>query len=181
MNRKIGVFFGSPGDLEEERLLTVETLSEMSDQSSFTFEFMGFENALATTGRRPQDVINDMIDRCDVFLAVFHRRWGQPSRDTVAATAYTEEEFERAKRRLATTGAPEIFCFFKQVDLASVADPGEQLSKVLEFKRRIEQSHEILYRQFTTAANFIALLKEHLMAFAENKLPKPRTPARRIH
>jgi hypothetical protein len=181
MNRTIRVFFASPGDLEEERLLTADTLPEMSQQSGHTFEFLGFESALATTGRRSQDTINILVDKCDVFLAVFYRRWGQPSRDTVAATSYTEEEFERAKRRLAATGAPEIFCFFKQVDLASVADPGEQLSKVLEFKRRIEGSQEILYRPFATATKFIPLLKEHLLAFAENKLPAPRTPARRIH
>lgn len=78
MNRTTRVFFASPGDLEEERLLTADTLPEMSQQSGHTFEFLGFESALATTGRRSQDTINMLVDKCDVFLAVFHRRWGQP-------------------------------------------------------------------------------------------------------
>jgi uncharacterized protein DUF4062 len=179
--RTIRVFFASPGDLEEERHLTSETLRQMSERSAYTFELLGFENVLATTAHRSQDPINALVDRCDVFLAVFHRRWGQPSRDTVAYTSYTEEEFERAKRRLGNTGAPEIFCFFKHVDLPSLADPGEQLAKVLEFRRRLEESHQVLYRTFTTAAQFAADLEQHLLAFAEGKLPTPRTPERRIH
>jgi hypothetical protein len=153
----------------------------MSQRSACTFELLGFESALGATARRPQDTINGFVNRCDVLLAVFHRRWGQASADTVAYTSYTEEEFELAKRRLGTTGAPEIFCFFKQVDLPSLADPGEQLAKVLEFRRRLEESHQVLYRTFTTAAQFAVALEEHLLAFAEGKLPSPRTPKRRIH
>lgn len=181
MPRTIRVFFASPGDLEEERHLSSETLWQMSERSGHTFEFQGFERALATTARRPQDVINTLVDECDVFIAVFHRRWGQPPQDTVACTSYTEEEFERAKRRFVSTGSPEIFCFFKQVDLPSLADPGEQLTKVLEFKRRLEESHQVLYRTFTTAAQFVADIEQHLFAFSEGKLPTPRSPKRRFH
>lgn len=181
MARTIRVFFASPGDLEEERHLTLETLRQMSERSAYTFKFQGFESVLATTARRPQDVINTLVDECDVFMAVFHRRWGQLPQDTVACTSYTEEEFEHAKRRFVSTGAPEIFCFFKQVDLPSLADPGEQLTKVLEFKRRLEESHQVLYRTFTTATQFVADIEQHLFAFAEGKLPTPRSPERRFH
>jgi len=180
-SRTIRVFFASPGDLEEERVLTAETLRQLSERSAYTFELLGFEGVLAATAHRPQDIINGLVDQCDVFLAVFHRRWGQLPPDTAAYTSYTEEEFERAKRRLGTTGAPEIFCFFKQLDLASLADPGEQLGKVLEFRRRLQESHQVLYRTFTAAVQFAADLEQHVLAFAEGKLPTPRTPERRIH
>ena len=177
----IRIFFASPGDVEEERHLTSEMLRRLSERSGYTFELLGFEGALAATGRRPQDIINTFVDQCDVFLTVFHRRWGQPSPDTVVYTSYTEEEFERAKRRLERTGAPEIFCFFKQVDLPSLADPGSQLIKVLEFRRRLEESHQVLYRTFTSADEFQSALETHLVAFAKGELPSPRTPARRLH
>lgn len=181
MARTIRVFFASPSDLEEERHVAVETLRQMSERSVWTFELLGFESALAATAHRPQDIINALVDRCDVFLAMFYRRWGQLSRDTVAYTTYTEEEFERAKRRLGITGAPEIFCFFRQLDLPSLADPGEQLAKVLEFRRRLEESNQVLYRTYSTVAQFATNLEQHLLAFAEDKLPRPRTPVRRIH
>jgi Domain of unknown function (DUF4062) len=181
MARTIKVFFASPGDLEEERHLTIETLRNMSSQSIHDFKFLGYENVLATTGTRPQDVINTLIDQCDVFIAVFFRRWGQSQQDTVAYTSYTEEEFARAKHRFLSTGSPEIFCFFKQIDLPSLSDPGKQLNKVLEFKSRLEQSHKIFYRPFSTAAQFADEIEQHLTKFVEGKLPIPRNPIRNLH
>lgn len=177
----IRVFFASPGDLEEERHVFGEVLSALSNRSRHRFLPLGFEDVLASTGPRPQDIINRLVDQCDVFLAVFHRRWGQCSPDAAVYTAYTEEEFERANRRFAHTGAPEIFCFFKHVDLSSLADPGEQLTKVLEFKRRLEASRQVLYRTFGTVTEFASELEKHLLAFANGELPMPRTSARRIH
>lgn len=179
--RTIRVFLASPGDVEEERRVFVDVIEMLSNRSGYCFQSLGFENALASTGNRPQDIINSLVDQCDVFLAVFHRRWGQPSSDTVGYTCYTEEEFERANRRFAITGAPEIFCFFKNIDLISLADPGEQLARVLEFRRRIEESHQVLYRTFGTVAQFVAELETHLLAFADGQLPTPRATPRRIH
>ena len=122
--RTIKVFFASPGDLEEERHLTNDVVRQLSDRTPYNFVYLGYESVPATTGHRPQSVINALVDQCDVFLSAFHRRWGQPTTDTVAYTSYTEEEFERARRRLSATGSPEIFCFFKHVDLASLSDAG---------------------------------------------------------
>ena len=181
MPRNIRVFFASPGDLEEERHLVREALQRLSARSPHTFKYLGYEELKAHTGSRPQDLINQLVDQCDVFLAVFYRRWGQPSPDAATYTSYTEEEFERARRRLSMTASPEIFCFFKQLDLALLSDPGEQVAKVLEFRRRLEESRQVLYRTFSTASQFVAELEEHLLAFAEGKLPSPRTAVRRIH
>lgn len=179
--RKIRVFFASAGDLEEERRAAADALRRMSAESGFEFDYLGYETVLASTGPRPQDLINTLVDQCDVFIAMHHRRWGQPTSDTVASTSYSEEEFERARRRASAEGTPEIFCFFKQVDLPSLADPGEQLAKVLDFRRRLEQSRQVLYRTFANAGQFVAELETHLLAFAEGRLPTPRMAVRRIH
>lgn len=179
--REVRVFLASAGDVEEERRAFREVLGDLSSCSGNRYMPLGFEDAPAVTGRRSQDVINNLVDQCDVFVLVFHRRWGQGASDAVGYTAYTEEEFERALRRLGATGAPEIFCFFKHVDVASLADPGEQLQKVLQFRRRLEASHQLLYRTFSTVAEFRAELKTHLDAFSSGTLPTPRTPGRRIH
>ena len=42
-----------------------------------TFEPLGWEDTLASTGRRSQAVINREIDRCDAFILAMHRRWVQ--------------------------------------------------------------------------------------------------------
>jgi hypothetical protein len=177
----IRIFFASPGDLEEERHLFRETLGNLKTDTGQKFIPLGFEDSLATVGQRPQSLINRFVDECDVFLLVFHRRWGQHAPDASPYTTYTEEEFARAVRRLNQSGSPEIFCFFKHVDLASMADPGEQLTKVLEFRRSLEESRQILYRTFNTANQFAVELKTHLLAYTRNKLPAPRTGQRRIH
>jgi hypothetical protein len=180
-SRKIRVFFASPGDVEEERHIFIDRLRLLSDQSGHQFIPLEFSSVLAASGRRPQSAINNLVDQCDIFLAVFYRRWGQYAPDVAAYTAYTEEEFERANRRFGTTGAPEILCFFKQVDLSSLADPGSQLTNVLEFRRRLEESRQVLYRTFTTMDQFVVELDRHLMAFANGEMENLRTPARRIH
>ena len=179
--REIRVFFASAGDVEEERHVFREALTLLSRRRGILYTPLGFEDALAATGRRPQEIINDLVDQCDVFVVAFHRQWGQNASDAVAYTAYTEEEFERARRRLGDTGSPEIFCFFKHVNLASLADPGEQLAKVLQFRRRLEESHQVLYRTFGTVAEFAVQLETHLVAFTDGALPTPRTAGRRIH
>lgn len=91
--REIRVFFASAGDVEEERYVFREALTSLSRRRGILYTPLGFEDALAATGRRPQEIINDLVDQCDVFVVAFHRQWGQNASDAVAYTAYTEEEF----------------------------------------------------------------------------------------
>jgi len=104
-------------------------------------------------GRRTQSVINREVDSCDVFVLALHRRWGQEAPDS-EYSSYTEEEFHLAWKRFGETGAPEIFVFFKLVDAASIADPGPQLAKVLQFRRSLEETRSVLYRSFEDAEQF---------------------------
>ncbi|MFH1739503.1 MAG: DUF4062 domain-containing protein [bacterium] len=87
----IRVFLASPSDVEEERRVFGEVLEKLSKDSGYFFQPLAFENALASTGKRPQDIINGLVDQCEVFIVVFYRRWGQYSSDSVVYTGYTEE------------------------------------------------------------------------------------------
>ncbi|MEN6369851.1 MAG: DUF4062 domain-containing protein [Thermotogota bacterium] len=178
---RIGVFLASPGDVEEERHAFRDLLHELSGRTDYEFTPVGFEDLLASTGPRPQDSINALLDQCDVFLCVFHRRWGQTCADSVGYTAYTEEEFQRALRRFKQTGAPRIMCFFKQVGLSGLADPGEQLAKVLAFRRSLEESRQVTYRVFSSVREFQSQLEAHLLAIARGEEPALPEAARNIH
>ena len=79
------------------------------------------------------------------FVLVMSRVWGRPATDSPIGTSYTEEEFKRAAARFNATGTPEIVCFFKQVPLDVLADPGPQLQQVLRFKQSIEDWNQVLY------------------------------------
>jgi hypothetical protein len=117
MKRKISVFIASPNDLFKERECFKNTLEQMNsgfgDGANVEFVPLGWEDTLAFVGRRNQDVINGYIDRCDVFILMLYRRWGQEAPDAKPYSSYTEEEFHRALDRFNQEGKPEIFCFFQ--------------------------------------------------------------------
>ena len=68
--RTIRVFITSPGDLAVERAAFQQVLEELNagfgDALDIKFVPLGWEDNLASTGRRSQEVINREIDRCDV-------------------------------------------------------------------------------------------------------------------
>ena len=146
--RPIHVFIASPGDLAVERRAFKEVIDELNggfgDGAGVRFVALGWEDTLATTGRRAQGVINQDIDRSDVFVLALHRRWGQEAPDAKPYTSYTEEEFHRAMDRWTKTRSPEIFVFFKDIDPGQMADPGRQLEKVLAFRKSLEDSRQVL-------------------------------------
>lgn len=175
--RTLHVFIASPGDLAVERRVFKDVIDELNagfgDGASVKFVALGWEDTLATTGRRPQSVINKDIDRCDVFILALHRWWGQEAPDAKPYTSYTEEEFHRALDRWRKTGTPEVFIFFKHVDAASMADPGPQLKKILAFRKSLEESREVLYHFFADEKEFRRAVDKHLRAYAKGEIPEP--------
>ncbi len=181
--RNISVFIASPGDLAVERRAFRDCIVELNkgfgDGADVEFEALGWEDTLATTGRRSQGVINQEIDRCDVFILTMHCRWGQDAPDS-EFSSYTEEEFHRALERFKGTGRPEIFVILKMIPASRMADPGPQLRKVLEFRRELEKTRTILYREYTGKTQFGDEVNRHLKAYAKGKLPPPDGTARDI-
>jgi hypothetical protein len=72
MNR----FYRFAGDLGVDRRAFKEVIDELNsgfgDDADVKFIALGWEDALATTGRRAQGVINCDIDRSDVFVLAMH-------------------------------------------------------------------------------------------------------------
>ncbi|HUW84932.1 MAG TPA: tetratricopeptide repeat protein [Phycisphaerae bacterium] len=173
--RQIKVFMASPSDLAAERRAFKDQIDNLNlgfgDGAAIEFIPLGWEDTLATTGRRPQGVINADVDACDVFVLAMHRRWGQEAPDS-KYDSYTEEEFHLALDRFSKTRSPEIFVFFKHVDAASIADAGPQLAKVLAFRRQLEQSRQVLYRSFADTGGFAKEVDSHLRAYAKGDLPE---------
>jgi tetratricopeptide (TPR) repeat protein len=176
IKRQIKVFIASPGDLAVERQAfrdQIKTLNEgFGEGARVEFVALGWEDTLATTGRRPQSIINADIDACDIFVLMMHRRWGQPAPDS-EFSSYTEEEFQRALAGFNEKRKPEIFVFLKTIEAAQMGDPGEQLKKVLAFRKQLEDSNTVLYRNFDDQDQFAGEVDRHLRSYALNELPKP--------
>ena len=106
-----------------------------------------------------------------------YRRWGQATADTQPYTSYREEEFHRAfarwqKQRREKPQAPEIFVFFKHIDSSMLADAGPQLQNVLDFRKSLEESRQVLSHRFANEVEFKAEVDRHLRAFAKGALPQ---------
>ena len=79
------------------------------------------ENALPGKGR-PQELINEDVNSCDLFVLLLWRRWGTPSGKYSSGT---EEEFELARQLSeANKGKPAIWLYFKKVPDEMLAEPG---------------------------------------------------------
>ncbi len=175
--RVIKVFIASPGDLAVERRAFKDKVTELNNGfgrgADVVFDPLGWEDALSQVGRRSQAVINRDVDACDVFVLVMWRRWGQEAPDAVPYSSYTEEEFYRALARFEKTGSPVIFVFFKHIDPGQMADAGPQLTKVLEFRKKLEQTRTVLYRSFVDDAIFREEVDRHLVAYARGEVTPP--------
>ncbi len=170
--RQISVFIASPGDLAPERKVFKDTIDELNagfaDGAGIKFIPVGWEDVLAETGRRPQAVINRELEQCDVVFLALHRRWGQSAPDS-KFSSYTEEEFRLALSLWRKKKSPEVLIFFKSVDNASVADPGPELKKVLDFRTELQKEHMTLIRSFNTEVDFGKEVDSHLRAFARGE------------
>lgn len=92
------VFIASPGDLSDERKRARIVVDEINRTVGRTFDvqvdLIGWEDTLPGAGR-PQALINQDVDACDLFVGMLWQRWGQA---TGEFSSGFEEEFERACR-----------------------------------------------------------------------------------
>jgi hypothetical protein len=148
----IRAFLASPSDLQEERKAIRDVVEEFNaswaNELGYQVELMGWEETIAGFGR-PQHLINQDLDRCDLFLGMIWKRWGTPPDHDGNFTSGFEEEFERSMARREKTGSPEVSLFFKQVPDEFMVDPGDDLKKVLEFREKIIAGKKILYQGFS--------------------------------
>lgn len=154
--RFIKVFLASPGDLAEERkvakAIVDEFNSQLADALGYQVELVGWEDTLPGVGR-PQAIINRDLDGCDLFVGMLWKRWGTPP-GTEPYTSGFEEEFKRSMTRNAKEGRPEINLLLKDLDAASLADPGDHLKKVIAFKDQVFAEKKLLAGTFADVRDF---------------------------
>jgi hypothetical protein len=146
---RLKIFFGSPDDVLKEREIAYElvygdfgiTRSSVSDLIG-EIVLRSFKEVPPDAGRA-QDLVNPEVDDCDLFIGALSRKWGTP---TGEYSSGFEEEFERVYERRKRTGKPIIWLMFKELDEASLKDPGPELAKVLAFKD--EKRKDVRYENF---------------------------------
>jgi HEAT repeat protein len=120
-----------------------------------------WEDARPGSGR-PQEIINQQLDTCDLFIGLLWRKWGT---DTGEYSSGFEEEFERARKRRQDNGSPEIWLCFRRVEPDLIKDPGEGLKKVLAFRKLQEERKEFLFIDFEDAEDWRKKINRWLLQY----------------
>ena len=164
------IFLASPGDLQDERRIIGKVVDEFNDSWADTLgyqiELMGWEDTIASYGR-PQHIINQEVDRCDLFIGMIWRRWGTPPDSEGRFTSGFEEEFQRAIDRRERDGSPEISLFFKQISDDFMVDPGEDLKKVVQFREKMIREKKILFQDFPDVQKMEVLSRRRITAYVQ--------------
>lgn len=180
--RFVKVFLASPGDLTEERkaakVIVEDFNSQLADALGYQVELVGWEDTLPGIGR-PQAIINRDLDGCDLFVGMLWKRWGTPP-GTEPYTSGFEEEFKRSMHRNTLENRPQINLLLKDLDPATLADPGDQLKRVIAFKEDVFAEKKLLAWTFGDIRDFegkfrkciqgyvIALANDDKASVAEN-------------
>jgi tetratricopeptide (TPR) repeat protein len=157
------VFIGSPGGLETERQCFRETLRKFSELhgDNVRFDPVGWEDAPPAIGR-PQEVINrHHLDECDYAVFILHDRWGSPT--GTGLSSGTGEEFARAETLYQQNKIRNIALFFKAIEPSKLNDPGAQLRQVMDFKNRIEEDKQYLFKECKDENEFSEILERLLV------------------
>jgi tetratricopeptide (TPR) repeat protein len=146
------IFLASPGGLGSERERLRRTVEHRNQTSAYwhgvAFIARGWEEVAGGLGR-PQALINEIVDECDYTVVILADRWGSSPGDEDYSSG-TEEEFMLSLdlRAGADKNLRDVLVLFRSIPDPQVADPGEELRNVLAFKKRLEDSKQILFDTF---------------------------------
>ena len=147
------LFIASPGGLDDERNAVRDEIAKFNELFMYdlgaAFTARGWEDVPGGMSRA-QGLINDVIRKCDYTILILGSRWGTAPALDGKFTSGTEEEYSIARECVSKAELPmvDILVLFKGVPDSQLSDPGEQLSKVLSFKKELEESKELLYKTF---------------------------------
>lgn len=160
---KYKIFLASPSDTSDERKIAEKIVNDLNatigSRGGFTIELLKWEkSAYPGFAEDGQSVINSQIgDDYDVFIGIMWKKFGTP---TTRAGSGTEEEFERAYKKLKKDGNLKIMFYFNEHSIPQDAD-FEQFSKVKEFRKKISELGG-LYWLYKGNNEFQTNLRNHL-------------------
>jgi len=158
-------FIASPSDCKTERKAAAAAVRRVDHligrHLGHRLEPVGWETDSFPDTRRPQDVINELLDQADIVIFLFWHRFGS---DAGKGKTGTEEEFYRSLDRRNSSRTPRILLYFKTVDPA--APPSgfkkSQYSSLKRFRSELEKANSVFYGVFSRTRDWAPQLEEAL-------------------
>ncbi len=163
--QSLRVLVASPGGVESEReavRASVEELNPALLPHGWQIIALGWEQRGPAAGRAQAD-INADARTCDIFLGVLWNRWGTPTGEHESGFA---EEWAIALDRHRSSGRPDLWLYFKRLphDAMEQARDHEQIGRVLEFRRQVEDDELAFHKTFEETEEFASLVRRRLLA-----------------
>ena len=142
MKKEIRIFLASPSDVCDERETVKNIIDEINltngDEEPFVLKLINWESCTyPSVGEYSQDVINNQIGAYDIFVGIWWKRFGTP---TKKADSGTKEEFDRAYKSWKDShGKPRIMTYFNKENIPQKDFDIDQYKKVLEFKAEVSE------------------------------------------
>lgn len=170
---ELRIFLASPSDVEVERAIVYEVLSELNNTfgtpHGISLKLINWElYSFPAIGTDPQDVINNQLPMdYDVFVCIFWTRIGTP---TSRSKSGTIEEFENALSKIENGEDVEIMGFFKTEPPLSLKDLNEQFLEVRQLQKDFGKT--CLYKEFTSTEKFKEVFRISFSNYLNKKYSK---------
>ena len=149
----IRMFVASPGDVAKERKILGRIVEQInltsSSRTNCLIEIKKWETHTFSSAGRAEEVVINQIGEYDVFLGIMWKHFGTP---TGKEESGTEEEFNVAFKRLEKGDIKHLGFIFSErnIPLPKSQKEIDQLSKVIAFKKRINNNRLLLYKTYST-------------------------------
>lgn len=156
----IKIFIASPGDVQKERVLIREAISEWNSINAFhrkiILQPIGWEvDSYPVTGDRAQAILNEEILKdADLLIGIFWTRIGTPTGENPSGTV------EEIKEHI-SEGKPASLYFSDQPFTPSEFNI-DQYEKLKDFRKWIQANNKGLYATYNSEIEFFRMVSRQL-------------------
>ena len=185
--QQLRVVVASPSDVQEEREIVSAVAAEF-DHSKFevhlrvirweTDSYPGFHP------EGPQGLLDPLlkIEDADIVIGIFWKRLGKP---TKSGETGTEHEINAAIESWTKKKSPDIMLYFSNQPYSPKSKKEtDEWGAVFDFKEKLENQGQSLFREYAGPTRFRELLREHLRLYLESlggSKPSPQVQAPSRH
>jgi hypothetical protein len=123
--KRLSIFLASPSDVRQERALVREVIDEVNrtvaKDKGVVLDLSSSERAIPGYGKDGQTIINEQLGdmkQYDLFVGIMWNRIGTPTPRDISGTA---EEFARAVNALKRRKKPQIWFYFRGIEISRQA------------------------------------------------------------
>lgn len=178
--RQFRLFLGSPSDMSDERGIVSKVIARLNVQIGTPGGFLidlveSPETTHPGVGSEVQEVVNRQIGRCDIYVFLFWKRLGTPTKRHLSGTV---EEFEYAYKQWTEDKDTEILVYLSKRPFYPSPSDLLEFPRVLSFQNEMSPKG-VLFHDFKSLGELENKLSIHLAQIILNRKTHTRRGQRK--